>query len=892
MEEHRKRKARKDRKARKASTSSASTNGGVAHEPPPRKRRATPPTQLIGGSLPLLGNRSPSPRKSQRVALSDTAPSRTHSKPSKSEAAAAKRNPMKGARFRNLQHMNNARKKAAQEPPVDPDDPNLKTVSFFRQAPVASPSDEETLFFPENNGERTRKESIDEDQRSVERGRTEKEAPPTEHRSTRGETTQIEQGSTEREAPSILPTITKRLLTNPKTKDSSARVTASTSSPQAPVAVTSAAIENHPTIPVTPVITSSLPDTTQIAQPGPPRMRSWAKSELVVHVALAQHPVGDLKIGNVDGYLRSQLMTLKRTLKSFAIPLAFEQELVLQPVELQKASRDWQHAIPTCYPVEPFEDTARVYQEFSQYLLGNDLTAVWEHPASDMVLVLFAPNSPTWQQVNRYKNTQARPGLVMETRQRVSGLQKVPAQQRPPNRSTVVCRHWRAGNCWRKDDCDFAHTLDVPPPIVRKSSSSAVEPDEPRDSAEYRNPPQPDTLPTGDRPTPSRRQTVATVESVQTPASVASAQPTPDPRIRKERRKSMHESASTEMFDITLGANGIETSEDNSAKHQIDWSFAADFRALSKSIKNPAIADSKMPRIFVAFPEQYRVQSDAVQAWAAQHTSPRCVFSTHEWKELLQLSRRSDPNIFFFHESYPIFTRLEDFFKFIHRDEAACYSVSWTITPDTQEATYDLKLLFPRRHLILITEEVLLMKPKMASYVLEWFQATNRSRMDGAKLMVRPNIQTFLEFRAQALATADKKQESQETLELLMFVKGLLPTLDVTMPGSSKWLADPLDVGMEVRGSSFVPFPRLPDYDFSPTASVDEEEVAKRDRFLLQHFRGFSVTEASQFGRFLVLHNGKPAQGAETQHISFRSVATFVAELEDRKSKEDESKKG
>lgn len=852
----------------KPSLSSMATTEDTTTEHLTKKRKISPPPpgKLISGPLPLLRNRSTSPRKSQKATLEDTATSKGLARPSRSEVPPVTRKPTNGTRFRSLQHMNNARKKSAQELPVDPNDPNLKTVSFFSQAPVASPLDDESMFFPENTEEQSRTQPAG------------------------GNQTLMKQDSPKENSTPIPLTMTKKLLTTPKASQSTSTITTTTDSVPAPPAVNNA-VNGRNASPDTPVaappVSNEVPPTQAIA----PGHRTWAKHELVVYVSLGQHPVGDLKIANIDGYLRTQLMALKQTVRSFVIPLAFEQQLVLKAAEVQRSPTVWSNTHPRCYPTNPFEDTAPIYLEFAQYLERNDLTAVWEHPTSDMLLLLFAPTSYTWKQMGRYKDTPANPGLVIETRQRQSGPQRLPAMPpQPASRGTIVCRHWRAGHCWRNDDCHFAHTLEVASPTARRVSMSAANPDRSRHQAEDSSPLRLDASPTGDRLALFRSQSTAAVEPVQKTASAAGTEPTPDSRIKRKRRASVHESAFTKAADVAPTVPNEQKSASDPSQHRVDWTFTADYRALIKLIKKQAIVDSKMPRILIAFPEENLIQCDALQAWALQHTSSRCVFAARDWKELLQISRPNDPNIFFFREGYPIFTQLESFYEFLHRDEVVCHSVSWEITAGTQKAKYRVKPLFPRRTLMLITEDVLLLKPAIASYILEWFIVTYNTRNATGKLMIRPGVQNFLESRAQALAAANNKEETQDTLKLLISVRDLLPTMDVTVPGTTSLLSDFLGNEDVVRSSSFLAFPHLPEYDHQPTASTDEAEVAKRDHFLIHYFRTLSVAEADQFGRFLVLHNGKAAQTADTQHISFRSVATFVEGLKDRKSKGDEAK--
>ncbi|ETN44265.1 uncharacterized protein HMPREF1541_10816 [Cyphellophora europaea CBS 101466] len=816
----------------------SSSTSAQADQPPSKKRRIDSPAQLNNGPFPLLKNRASGrtqPGRAESAMKTTTKPP-----PPRPINAEPTRQPSVGSKFRNLRHMGNARKKAAEEPQVNPDDPNLKFISTDKQMslpPIDPPSpDGSLLFFPES-------------------------------------TARAEDNS----VPSVM---TKKFLITPKP----------TGFPGSPAAVT----DKPTSAPAT-----SLPkpaDTTSVPVISPPKQakgsdgqspasggsvhfgtqpqhtarngRVWAKNELVVHITVGPGVIGDVKIVNLAEPARAVLLNYKKAMNKYEINLNFAQDHVMQPTQLREISKYWRDLGLGGAPIKPFDDTAEGCKGFSEHLQRYDSTAAWYHPDSSLILLLFSPNSPPWSHTERYKNMQARPDLVMEVRESIQGMSvtAMATLAPPPNRRTVVCWYWGAGKaCWYGDECKFLHpagpAASLPALIEAKmQSKSGLEEAAPAASCHPV------------RPAPVRRQSIAGVESAQSPK--ATIDQTADPRIDNERRKSVHGIA-----DSKLLANLDDKATD------MDWSFDTDYRALVKLIKNSAVIESRMPFVFVAFTNTHDIQAQALKAWAIKQTSPRCVFGENDLKEFHRFATTTDPSLFFFYEGDPSYTCLESFHKFLHREEVVCHTVSWETSPATHTVRYKLKPLFPQGQLVLITEDVFLSKPINALSLLKWYETHYKGRGSSYKLMVRPNIRSFLETRALALAEMDDQDELKAVLDLLVLVNELSSPTDVTIPGSTKLLTEPLGTDDVVKQSSFVPFPRLPGYDHTPTASLEQGEVMKRDQFLIEYFIEYSIAESSRFKRFLVVRGEKGPPVADSQHIAFRTAATFVRELEKPKMK-------
>lgn len=127
------------------------------------------------------------------------------------------------------------------------------------------------------------------------------------------------------------------------------------------------------------------------------------------------------------------------------------------------------------------------------------------------------------------------------------------------------------------------------------------------------------------------------------------------------------------------------------------------------------------------------------------------------------------------------------------------------------------------------------------------------------------------------LAKQKKAEESKAVTDMMQIVYQLSGgPVDVTLPG----VTDMLIFSQAAQTSQIIPFPALNDkmYHYNVRASMELEDIRKRDEFLIEYFVGFATAEASKFRKLLVLHGGNATQPADGQHVMFRTAARFMDE--------------
>jgi hypothetical protein len=274
--------------------------------------------------------------------------------------------------------------------------------------------------------------------------------------------------------------------------------------------------------------------------------------------------------------------------------------------------------------------------------------------------------------------------------------------------------------------------------------------------------------------------------------------------------------------------------------------------------------------VYISFSKEHPKQAEALRKWAAEHTTKRSVFNDDEWQDFLKV-KAEVPKLLLFLEGSNAFDSLHSFTDIVFRSGTICHSVSWKIRGMTGSVAYEFSPLFPGGNFYLLTEKVLLKHPKMAADFLTWFQDMLKAKPQSRdKIMVRPSVQRHIEevLKAEHMGANSRLQDLYTILET---IRGLSPICDITVPGTTARMADPL--GLQKRPAPFASFPLL------PGEYTDEPDLERRDAWLLQHYVGESIRAASSYRRFTVLHCGNMQKGDFSEHISFRSIKGFLSQV-------------
>ena len=582
--------------------------------------------------------------------------------------------------------------------------------------------------------------------------------------------------------------------------------------------------------------------------------RVFGKDEILVHLKLGDHDVGDMLVLHFPIWLRTIMIKLR---EGYQLQLHFEQSMVFKPTEFAEISRAWPPEAVATGAIKPFGDTEASISSLAQYLEEHDLVALWEHPNEDdtIGLVLYSPRAKSWWRRGRETCIQGSP-LVLEARNRAyRGLKPVSLRPKP-----VLIPDARL---------DMAQ---APPAQLAHPNQSAFQVH------------------------PSRLQLLSLEtafpqdDHMHLDASVAN---TPaishDPRKRRESIADAVASKLQTRGDSDVSKSpAVERSTEQAIK--TDWSVRADFRSLTRA----SASSSGKAFVYIAFAEQFPNQAEALKEWSGKHTSSRLIYTDmdpeRDWDDFRTSSNTA---LLLFHDNNPSFCILKDVFLLLGRDNVACYTVSFTIDPQ-KGVKYDFSRLFPRGSVLLLTEHTIITRPEESVFALEWFK--QNSKKNGYKIMVRPNIRAWLQQIALECEDDEKAKKLFEILRLVFKMSSAVTDVTVGKDiDDNDFLS--ADSSLEADVDNFiVPLPPLAGYDASPSAPSCSQAIAVRDDQLLSHFIYWSVMNASNYRRFIALDDYQTRKGVEkgaakpegAEHIKFYKPETFMRDQQKSKSAEGE----
>ena len=556
--------------------------------------------------------------------------------------------------------------------------------------------------------------------------------------------------------------------------------------------------------------------------------------ELIVHLSLGDYEIGPVRVSGLKPWVRTLLIHYKRANDAHELRIHFSQDMVLNVGEYYNRSGAFYNPLPPAV-VFPYEHTAQVCHELSQgYLEFENLKALWELPSESLVFVLFSPRSPSARSQPRYANMSASVDLVLEV-----------CQFHPTARSyekRAACRSWPNGECSRGHQCAFRHD-----PMLAAESG-------------------------GERPKPPTR--ARTFDE----SAFKSAKAT-------ERRSSVSAVSDRDMSEGKSGhmAHNVEASsvmktEQNEEKVtsppatavSVDWTPDLDYAMIFPKV-NPKDGAIHSSWVFVGLPESFTVQARSFEQWASQKTTKAQVLGRGDWDTFQKFYSLPGPKLILFHKDTPSYATLPGFSKFLHSHSADCYQVSWAEPKMGAKVNYHLTTLFPKGHVMLLSEEAMVSNPAAACFTMSWFLTNYGQRRMDSKLLLRPNIVEWLQYRYKHLKDVENNPGDANLMGQMLGHVHELAVMDVTLPG----------VEQECDPPQLVSLPQLLDYDHSVTASMDGTSIQQRDQILIEYFIGFAIAEADKHRKFLVVHGGNSVQPADGQHVAFRSVETFAKEMKD-----------
>ena len=154
------------------------------------------------------------------------------------------------------------------------------------------------------------------------------------------------------------------------------------------------------------------------------RLRTFANGrfvyfpgEFLAYLKFGRAHIGDVRIGGLPSWAIGNVIRLRAANQ---LRLEIGSNDVVTPTQWAQLCTGRSNTLQTTGVVIPFEDTKNTVTEMERYLHQYNLAALWYHPTEDFMLVLYSPRSTAWLFLERMG------GLPFDTNMRVLTRNKMP----------------------------------------------------------------------------------------------------------------------------------------------------------------------------------------------------------------------------------------------------------------------------------------------------------------------------------------------------------------------------------------------------------------------------------------------------------------------------------
>lgn len=444
-------------------------------------------------------------------------------------------------------------------------------------------------------------------------------------------------------------------------------------------------------------------------------------SEVLVHLSLGGHAVGDVKIVNLQSlsWFRTKLKVLKKPGDtSTVVNIAFQQDMVMNPLEWSRFDNQNLMEKPVGLGIiEAYKDTQVAADSLADYLENANVCAAWIYPdpVDSLIMILFSNRTPGWSDLGRKDMPTFRPRLFLWLRNSQEPLHKGPSQ----------AYHFAS---YRSEQV-------VPNPSLQHVGALVDSPVETISPGYFQ-------ILTWRKPDHNQSGRESLIR--------------PDISKKAPVRQDVTEITPASMSLTATNTNGSMNAPTAPTKLSHGLS-AADFTYLT-TVSSSLKRDSKRPRAFIAFngthPEEARVVSD----WLGLHMKPRNIFVETEsdgWKEFLEGAQQRI-SIVLFHENVPNYTSLVKLSSFLQTESLVCFNTCL----DPSNGRISFSRLFPRGTTICITESCMSNLPTQTHRALKYFEEnTIQGKKIGWKLILFPRA---LEWAKERLLAGTLEGEAKD----------------------------------------------------------------------------------------------------------------------------------
>lgn len=481
--------------------------------------------------------------------------------------------------------------------------------------------------------------------------------------------------------------------------------------------------------------------------------------EFLADMKFGKVHIGDIRIRGMPSWAIGPVLRLKTN----KLRLEIGSNDVVTPAQWAQLCTGRSTLLQTTGVVVPYEDTASTVTEMERYLHQHNLAALWYHPAEDIMLVFYSPHSGAWMFLERMG------GLPFDANIRVLTRNKMPSTEmlavgkidsgdpHAPTAANQEPKRRLQGRTQSFSASDIGDDSALVSDIIAENRRTGL--------SNFRR--APSSLPavsdtavlmsaSDDRlPTSAiRTRFHALLPSESSPTGRNDVHGPALPRLvgsdaeGAQTKISAPESTSFQ-FIMQPGQTMRQTFQ---TAFQISYSYLTAVPASKNIDQNPAKA-----RFYLVYPPTAQAELECLQNFVRSYTFHTNICTSADergWDAFRNIYKGDYIGVIIFHENCTHYHTLPRLASLLRSASLNVFRVlSFSRPPEAGKDSY-IERLFPSGMAVLVTESSLISD---GVAILKWF-SRNKRRGPAWKLVLQPNVKIWLRRKATEPAVAGGKR--------------------------------------------------------------------------------------------------------------------------------------
>lgn len=542
--------------------------------------------------------------------------------------------------------------------------------------------------------------------------------------------------------------------------------------------------------------------------------------DVLVHLSLNSHAVGDVKLLHIPPWLRKKLVVLKGPGEA-VLRIDFPQQEVRTRAEYTDLAKNHLAPCVALGEIQAYDDTQPSADMLAEYLERESVCAMWIYPdpSETLVMILYSNAAPAWTGLGMNMATPThQQRLRLLVRNATTSLyHRLPPHNQGPLRRTSSA----VASTWTRNKTGMIEGPDDVEPMTGWNQASSKD--------------------------------------------------THLGNIFEAR----HHGVRDDLLKRDLPSKS-EASDKKCNPHSLS---AADFHYLT-TISTHAKASPTNARIFIAFASAYPYEAQVLQNWLCEYVPSRNIFSDTEkngWGEFCEASDRK-VGVVLFHDKLSNYTSLTKLSSWLKRDSLGCFNVGFETM-----GRISLSRIFPRGTVLALTEFCMTIYMEQTLYILKWFETNAKGKTSSWKLILFPDAigQCFRVLASPSIGS-DAQKTIGEILGILLRLSKASGRL--AMDPDEYINGGVLDRQHGTNDSFILSPPKLSGLStsngfVSESMETNQPAVRARDRLFSEYVLGWASLNCTQYRRFIVVDDILRNQSEpHSCHVYFMHPERFPVE--------------